>query len=64
MKFIITTFLSFHSRPRGIKMMLLTSESHFFNELNLGTKMGRKMVSKMAHCPHENDTIQIQIVGC
>jgi hypothetical protein len=33
MKSIITTYPDFQSLPRGIKMMLLVSEDHFFSEV-------------------------------
>lgn len=33
MKSIITNYPDFHSLPRGVKMMLLASEDHFFNEV-------------------------------
>jgi hypothetical protein len=47
MKSIITTYPDFHALPKGIKRMLLTSESFFFSEasgqrpqvsLNLGSR--------------------------
>ena len=38
MKSIITTYPHFQSLPRGIKKLLLISESHFFDELDGETK--------------------------
>jgi len=35
---ITSSYPGFHALPRGIKQLLLTSETHFFNEATSGTR--------------------------
>jgi len=63
MKSIITTYPDFQTLPRGIKMMLLASESHFFDEANSPRNMGWKKVPETTPGLHTDVTIQVQSAG-
>ena len=51
------------TRPRGVKMMLLVSESHFFDEANASGNQWPEKVPETAPGLHTDVTIPIQSVG-
>jgi hypothetical protein len=64
MKSIITTYPDFQALPRAVKAMLLTSESHFFDEANLPRGKERRNVPDPTFGLRGDVTIQIQSAGC
>lgn len=63
MKSIITTYPYFQALPRGVKMMLLASESHFFDEANAPGSRRMEKVPETAPDLHTDVTIPIQSAG-
>jgi hypothetical protein len=63
MKSIITRYPYFQTLPSGVKMMLLASESHFFDEANASGHPWREKVPETAPGLHTDVTIPIQSAG-
>jgi hypothetical protein len=49
MKTIMATYPDFHTLPKGVKMMLLASEVHFFNETNPPGSRRREKAPEISH---------------
>ena len=63
MKSIITTYPYFRTLPRGLKRMLLGSESHFFDQANVSGSQWLEKVPETAPGLHTDVTIPIQTAG-
>jgi len=63
MKSIITTYPYFQTLPRGVKMLLLASESHFFEEANAPGIQWLEKVAETAPGLHAAVTVPIQSAG-
>ncbi|MGA9776868.1 MAG: hypothetical protein ACLPRE_07685 [Limisphaerales bacterium] len=63
MKPIITMYPYFQTLPRGVKKMLLVSESHFFDEADTSGNQWPEKVPETAPGLHMDVTIPIQSAG-
>jgi hypothetical protein len=63
MKSIITTYPDFQTLPRGVKRMLLASESHFFDKANASEDQRLEKVPETAPGLHTDVTMPIQSAG-
>ncbi len=63
MKSIITTYPYFQTLPRGVKRMLLASESYFFDEANASGNQSPAKVPETAPDLHTDVTIPMQAAG-
>jgi hypothetical protein len=63
MKSIITTYPHFQTLPRGIKMMLLALECHFFDEANAFGNQGPEKVPETTPGFHADVTTPSQSAG-